>query len=96
MMISTRKQRKVQFPVLLASGSVPREYFLVGEKIPFGKITKTMQLPSALLAAYYVFNMPYPDTLKQFYLLLESCLIGNSSDRPSMATKSLFPTLTHM
>jgi hypothetical protein len=56
---------------------------------------ETRQLPNALLACYYVFNMTCPDSLKQFYILLESCLLGNSSERLTMAAKSLFTSLNH-
>lgn len=62
-----------KFPVVLAIDTLPRE-FLVAEKVTVGKITKPDLIPSALLAVYYVFNIAFPDNLKQFYLVLQQCL----------------------
>ena len=52
--------------MILATDGSPREYFLVIEKAILGVVKAAADIPGALPAAFYVFNIAISDSLKQF------------------------------
>ena len=79
--------------VIAAPADKEHQYFLAVE----GQLALQLQNPKdivgALLGAFFVFNMKYPDKLKPLFLAMESILLKKSSEKMSTGLKVVMNNL---
>ena len=76
--------------------SVPEQYYLVVEKQITLEVEKPDDLPGALLGAFFVYNISYPSNLKPLFLVLESALLGQCSEKMPSRLKVVMNNLLHV